>query len=156
MKKILVLGKNGQLGRALQNLEDSNDWKFLGRDELNLLETQTILGKLEREDFDVLINCAAYTAVDDAEDEPELAFKINAEALAPISESCRLKNAVLIHISTDYVFGEVPPLPITEGMATNPTSVYGNTKLKGEADHSIHSRCPFHPSYFLVIWFVWT
>lgn len=140
MKKILVIGKNGQLAKALQNLEDSNEWKFLGSDDLNLLETQTILGKLEREDFDVLVNAAAYTAVDKAEDEPELAFKINAEALAPIAESCRLKNAVLIHISTDYVFGKVDPLPINEHSATNPKSVYGNTKLKGEETiQSIHN-----------------
>lgn len=140
MKKILVLGKNGQLGNALQNLEDSNQWKFLGSDDLNLSETRTILEKLNREDFDVLINAAAYTAVDRAEDEPELAFKINAEALAPIAESCRIKNAVLFHISTDYVFGKVDPLPINEQMSTNPTSVYGSTKLKGEETiQSIHS-----------------
>ncbi len=140
MKKILVIGRTGQLAQALQNIEDSNEWKFLGSDDLNLLETQTILGKLEREDFDVLVNAAAYTAVDRAEDEPEIAFKINAEALAPIAESCRMRNAVLIHISTDYVFGKVDPLPINEDTLTNPTSVYGSTKLKGEETiQSIHN-----------------
>lgn len=139
MKKILVIGKNGQLGNALQDLKDSNEWKFLGSDDLNLLETQTIFGKLEREDFDILINAAAYTAVDRAEDESELAFRINAEALAPIAESCRLKNADLFHISTDYVFGKVEPRPINEATLTNPESVYGSTKLKGEKTiQSIH------------------
>lgn len=132
MERVLVLGKNGQLGKALQQIPVIGTWKFLDRDEINLYETEKILGKLEREDFDVLINCAAYTAVDKAEDEPEIAQRINAAALAPIAEACRQKNALLIHISTDYVFGEVPPLPISEETETNPESEYGRTKLAGE------------------------
>src|SRR5690554_5956199 len=132
MEKILVLGKDGQLGRALQSISKQGSWKFIDKDTLNLYETETILGKLEREDFDILINCAAYTAVDKAEDEPEIARRINGAALAPIAEVCRIKNALLIHISTDYVFGDVLPVPLREDMATDPQSVYGKTKLSGE------------------------
>lgn len=132
MEKILVLGKDGQLGKALQSIPKQGNWKFIDKETLNLFETETILGKLEREDFDVLINCAAYTAVDKAEDEPEIAQRINGAALAPIAEACRVKNALLIHISTDYVFGEVAPIPIKEDINTDPQSVYGQTKLSGE------------------------
>ena len=132
MEKILVLGKDGQLGRALQSIPKQGTWKFIDKGALNLYDTDTILGKLNREDFDVLINCAAYTAVDKAEDEPETARRINGAALAPIAEACRVKNALLIHISTDYVFGDVLPIPLSEDMATNPESVYGKTKLSGE------------------------
>lgn len=140
MKKVLVLGKNGQLGRALQRRVNAPGWKFLDRENLNLAETQTILGKLDREEFDILINAAAYTAVDMAEEEPELAFKINAEAMAPIAESCREKQVLLIHISTDYVFGNVDPTPIAENHQTNPVGVYGSTKLRGEETiRSIHN-----------------
>lgn len=140
MKNILVLGKNGQLGRALQKIAPSRGWKFIDRNALDLAETSTIIGKLAREDFNVLINAAAYTAVDRAEDESELAFKINAEALAPIAESCRNKQALLIHPSTDYVFGTVDPIPIKEEHPTHPQGVYGSTKLQGEETiRSIHN-----------------
>ncbi len=132
MEKVLVLGRDGQLGKALQRISVAGSWKFIGRNEINLSETEKILGKLEREDFDVLVNCAAYTAVDQAEDEPQIAQRINAAALAPIAEACRQKNAILIHVSTDYVFGNVSPVPITEEAETNPTSEYGKTKLAGE------------------------
>src|SRR5690554_6549011 len=132
MKKILVLGKDGQLGTAMQEINGSASWKFIGKETINLYETETILGKLDREDFDVLINAAAYTAVDLAEDEPDIAHRINGASLAPIAESCRQKNATLIHISTDYVFGEVQPIPISEDHVTQPFGEYGKSKLAGE------------------------
>lgn len=142
MNKILVIGKNGQLARALAGLGDNNKWLHLGSDELDLSKTESILGKLQKYDFDYLINCAAYTAVDDAEDNPELAFKINAEALGPISLACCEKDAVLIHISTDYVFGETRPVPLTENLNKEPIGVYGKTKLQGE--ETIQSICNKH------------
>ncbi len=132
MKKVLVIGKSGQLAMALQELSDAAEWKFLDRRLLDLSKTETILGKLKAEEFDVLINCAAYTAVDQAEDEPEIAHKINAEALLPIAEACRQKDAWLVHISTDYVFGSGHARPFRERDATAPTGVYGISKLKGE------------------------
>jgi len=142
MNKILVIGKNGQLARALASLNDNNDWFFIGSDMIDLSKTESILGKLQKYDFDYLINCAAYTAVDDAEDNPELAFKINAEALGPISLACCEKDAVLIHVSTDYVFGETKPIPLTEDLNKEPIGVYGKTKLQGE--ETIQSICNKH------------
>lgn len=145
MKKVLVLGENGQLASALRRIAPERNWSFIGRDKLNLAETGTILGKLDREDFDILINTAAYTAVDRAEDEQEMAFKINAEALAPMAEACRARKAVLVHLSTDYVFGNVPPTPIAEDTRTEPTGVYGTTKLRGE--ETIRS---LHPEHYII------
>lgn len=130
MKKILVLGKNGQLGLALQK---SGVSEYLGRDELDLSQTEEIFERLMERDFDILINAAAYTAVDDAEDNRELAEKINGISLKFISKACNEKRATLIHISTDYVFGDAMPIPITEDHPTLPESVYGTTKLVGES-----------------------
>lgn len=132
MKKVLVIGKNGQLASALQRLRPGISWEFLCKEDLDLYETATILGKLNRKNFDVLINTAAYTAVDKAEDEPDIAHRVNAAALAPIAEVCRQKNALLIHISTDYVFGKSEPIPIIETHLTDPKTEYGKSKLAGE------------------------
>lgn len=142
MNKILVLGKNGQLARALHELDDQNQWTFLSSDELDLSRTESILGKLGNHKFDYLVNCAAYTAVDDAEENAELAFKINAEALGPISLACCEQDAKLIHISTDYVFGTGNAIPLTEDQSKGPVGVYGKTKLQGE--ETIQSICKKH------------
>lgn len=142
MKNILVLGKNGQLARSLSELNDSNHWTFLGSDELDLSKTESILGKLGHHQFDCLINCAAYTAVDDAEENAEQAFKINAEALGPISMACCEQDAALVHISTDYVFGTDNSTPLKEDQAKEPIGVYGKTKLQGE--ETIQSICKKH------------
>jgi len=142
MKKFLVLGKTGQLAKALSDLDVSNNWTFLGTDDLDLSKTEAILGKLSNYQFDCLINTAAYTAVDDAEENAELAFKINAEALGPISMACCEQNATLIHISTDYVFGEGHITPIKEDQNKGPIGVYGKTKLQGE--ETVQSICKKH------------
>ena len=142
MRKILVLGKTGQLAKALQGLESSDDWTFLSRDELDLSKPESVLGKLGKYEFDILINAAAYTAVDEAEDNPELSFKINSEALGPISLACCEKDAKLIHISTDYVFGIKGSVPLEESFETNPIGVYGKTKLQGE--ETVQSICKKH------------
>ncbi len=142
MNKILVLGKNGQLARALRNLESENEWTFLSREDLDLSKTESILGKLNNHEFDCLINCAAYTAVDDAEENAELSFKINAEALGPISMACCEQDATLFHISTDYVFGLNNATPIKEDQKKDPIGVYGKTKLQGE--ETVQSICKRH------------
>jgi dTDP-4-dehydrorhamnose reductase len=142
MNKILVLGKNGQLASALRELDDDNEWTFLGSDELDLSKTESILGKLGNHKFNFLINCAAYTAVDDAEENAEMAFKINAEALGPISMACCEQDAALVHISTDYVFGPGNSTPLQEDQAKEPIGVYGKTKLQGE--ETIQSICKKH------------
>jgi len=143
MKKILVIGRTGQLANAMAEIITEEDqWTFLGRDELDLFKTESILGKLKNFEFDYLINCAAYTAVDEAEDNPELAFKINSEALGPISMACSEQDAILIHISTDYVFGSGHPTPLKEDEKKSPEGVYGKTKLQGE--ETIQSICKNH------------
>ncbi|MFN2429661.1 MAG: dTDP-4-dehydrorhamnose reductase [Cryomorphaceae bacterium] len=130
MKKILVLGKDGQLGRSLQA---KGITQCLGRDELDLSKTETIFDRLMDLDFDILVNAAAYTAVDKAEVERKLAEKINGESLEFISKACNEKGALLIQISTDYVFGDTLPRPICETHTTIPESVYGASKLYGES-----------------------
>lgn len=143
MNKILVIGKSGQLAHALSEIgKDNNQWTFVGSDELDLSKTESILGKLKNFEFDYLVNCAAYTAVDDAEDNSELAFKINAEALGPISLACCEQDAVLIHISTDYVFGSGHTTPLKPDENKTPEGVYGKTKLQGE--ETIQSICKKH------------
>jgi len=143
MNKILVLGKNGQLASALAELDnDGNQWTFVGCDDIDLSKKDSILGKLKNYEFDYLVNCAAYTAVDDAEENAELAFKINAEALGPISLACCEQDAVLIHISTDYVFGSENATPFKEDENKSPAGVYGKTKLQGE--ETIQSICKKH------------
>lgn len=142
MNKILVLGKNGQLARALSDLDNQNEWSFLGREDMDLSKTESILGKLNNYQFDYLVNCAAYTAVDDAEENTELAFKINTEALGPISMACCEQDATLIHISTDYVFGPNNSRPIKENEKKDPIGVYGKTKLQGE--ETVQSICKKH------------
>jgi len=143
MNKILVIGKNGQLASALAELDHGgNQWTFVGSDDIDLSKTESILGKLKTHEFDCLVNCAAYTAVDDAEENAELAFKINAEALGPISLACCEQDATLIHISTDYVFGEASAIPFKEEDNKAPVGVYGKTKLQGE--ETIQSICKKH------------
>ncbi len=132
MTRILVTGAKGQLGQALTRLVSSFEWTFLDRAEFDLELTENIKIKLEKFDFDILINAAAYTAVDDAEDNADSAFKINALALEPIAEVCKAKSALLIHISTDYVFGNVSPSPIREDDEPGPSGVYGKSKWEGE------------------------
>lgn len=132
MKKVLVLGKNGQLGKALVANSETNKWIFFDRSLADLTNLEGLHATLQSEDFDILINAAAYTAVDHAESEEEKAMLVNAKALTTISKICKEKDALLIHISTDYVFGDVTPSPISENQETLPTSIYGKTKLQGE------------------------
>lgn len=132
MKKVLVLGKNGQLGKALLANSETENWIFFDRNLADLTNLEGLQSTVQAQDFDILINAAAYTAVDHAESEEAKAMLVNAEALKIISNICKEKDALLIHISTDYVFGNVQPTPISENQETLPTSVYGKTKLQGE------------------------
>ena len=132
---ILVSGKNGQLGKELQKLAISNQnfqFVFFDRDELNIADEQSLKNTFEKFSPSYFINCAAYTAVDKAETERELAYKINAEAVGNIARQCTQFNTKLIHISTDYVFDGKANQPYKEDDATNPVNYYGYTKLSGE------------------------
>lgn len=132
--KILVVGKSGQVGSDLVNLlsEKSVDFTAIDRNELDLSQVESIREVLSKYEFDYLINCAAYTQVDLAETEVELATKINALAVGELASVCKEKKAKLIHISTDYVFSGDGKTPYQESDETDPQSVYGMSKLQGE------------------------
>jgi len=141
--RILVTGKNGQLGRSIQkivgtdtkidNNQSSNDFIFVGREELDLSSEGNISHYFNNNDkFDVIINCAAYTAVDRAEEEQELANQVNHLAVKQLAEIAKEQKARLIHISTDYVFDGESGKAYLETDETSPINVYGKTKLAGE------------------------
>lgn len=136
MDKILVTGKNGQLGRAIQsiiiNSSESSNFVFVGRDELDLSDQNMITNYFKDKSFDTIINCAAYTEVDKAEEEQSLANQINHLAVSQLAQITKKLRANLIHVSTDYVFDGENNEPYTESSKTNPINVYGKTKLAGE------------------------
>ena len=131
--KVIVTGKGGQLASEFEALKgfDSN-WTFLSEKDLDITRRDSLLSYFNLATCDLIINCAAYTAVDKAEDEAELAFKVNAEGTKNLVEACELMGAKLIHYSTDYVFDGRSKDPYTELETPNPNSVYGASKLKGE------------------------
>jgi dTDP-4-dehydrorhamnose reductase len=141
--RILVTGKDGQLGRSIHkvisanseidNDYGSNEFIFVGRRELDLSNDSNINHYFNNNNkFDIIINCAAYTTVDKAEEESELANKINHLAVKKIAEIANKQEFKLIHISTDYVFDGESNKLYTETDITNPINVYGKTKLAGE------------------------
>lgn len=135
IKRLLITGKDGQLGRSLQALSSGYpqfECHFVGREELDLASEQSINRFFEENRFDAIINCAAYTAVDSAESNSELADQINHVAVRHLAEIAVRDNALFIHISTDYVFDGSNFRPYAEGDTTNPQNVYGATKLRGE------------------------
>jgi len=136
MSRILVIGKNGQLGRSIQkhviNNYKKENFIFVGRHELDLCNQSMISNYFQNNLFDVIINCAAYTHVDKAEKEYKLADQINNRAVSQLAEITKNQKAKLIHISTDYVFDGLSDKPYREIDKTNPISVYGKTKLAGE------------------------
>ncbi|WP_295119200.1 dTDP-4-dehydrorhamnose reductase [uncultured Chitinophaga sp.] len=136
MKKILVTGANGQLGRSLQALASQYPtWEFLfaNRETLDISNQEAVNQYFAAHQPDACINCAAYTAVDKAESDEEAAFEQNFIAVLHLSEASLQHNTQLIHISTDYVFDGAGNRPYTEDNDTNPQTIYGSSKLKGEA-----------------------
>ena len=134
--KILVTGKNGQLGKSIHtivtNNEQTDEFVFVGREGLDLSSTDSITDYFNHNNFDIIINCAAHTAVDKAEEEVVLANQINHLAVAQLAQIAKTQQAKLIHVSTDYVFDGESDKPYTETDETNPINVYGKTKLAGE------------------------
>jgi dTDP-4-dehydrorhamnose reductase len=134
-KTILVTGANGQLGkefRALAIQYPQYNFLFAGKEELPLNDNEAVKKYFTNHQINFCINCAAYTAVDKAETEKEKAFAINADAVGNLAFVCKTFNVQLIHISTDYVFDGTAQQPYTETDTTNPASIYGQSKLKGE------------------------
>ena len=134
-KSILVTGSNGQLGSSIKALVSeypNAQFTSVNREDLDLSSSETIQAFFSSNQYDVIINCAAYTAVDKAESEPELANQINHLAVKQLAEIAKQQDITLIHISTDYVFDGQSYKPYIESDTVNPQSVYGETKLKGE------------------------
>nr|WP_315164797.1 dTDP-4-dehydrorhamnose reductase [uncultured Flavobacterium sp.] len=134
-EKILVTGSKGQLGSELAVLSKNYtqfEWFFTDRDELDLSDLVALETKLTTINPQFIINCAAHTAVDRAESEPELADVLNHQAVAVIAKWSHANGCKLIHVSTDYVFDGTAATALTETASTNPINVYGLTKLAGE------------------------
>jgi dTDP-4-dehydrorhamnose reductase len=134
-KTILVTGANGQLGKEFRVLAiqyPHYNFLFADKEELPVNDNEAVKKYFTNHQINFCVNCAAYTAVDKAETEKEKAFEINAGAVADLAFVCKTFNVQLIHISTDYVFDGTAQQPYTENDATNPVSIYGQSKLKGE------------------------
>lgn len=136
---ILVTGANGQLGNEMQLVTGGSDNNYIFTDvagdciHLDITDADAVKEMVGRHDIECIINCAAYTNVDKAEDDVELCERLNAEAPGILAEAMSKVGGLLIHISTDYVFGKEPyNTPCGENQQGTPTGVYGRSKLQGE------------------------
>ena len=131
--KILVTGADGQVGTEMVRLAD-DEFQVAGltRGDLDITDRDAIARRLDEYEPDFLVNCAAYTAVDRAEDEPDLAHRVNADAVGWLGEACDTRGVGMIHFSTDYVFDGTKDGAYVEDDAPNPLNVYGASKLEGE------------------------
>lgn len=135
MKNILVTGANGQLGVCFKKIAENYfdfSFEFKSSAEADITDKPKLQQLFSEVNYDWVINCAAYTNVEQAESEEEKAFKINAEAAKNLAEVCEENQAILVHFSTDYVFDGKAEKPYQETDKTNPINVYGTSKLKGE------------------------
>ena len=134
MTNILVTGSKGQLGSELQELSDKYSYVFFftDRESLEISDEKSLEAFVQKNNIETIINCAAYTAVDKAEDDALNADKINHLAVKYLAQIAKEKSIKLIHISTDYVFDGTNYKPYNEDDVTNPQGIYGKTKLDGE------------------------
>ena len=138
--RVLVTGKNGQLGQSIKKIVDEKkitnlsnyNFTFIGREELNFEYIDSIRSYFDVNEFNIIINCAAYTKVDKAEENQKQANLINHTAVKELAKIAKTKNIKLIHISTDFVFNGLNKKPYTENDVTSPLNIYGETKLAGE------------------------
>ncbi len=149
---ILVTGANGQLGNEMRNVtrDSAHHYIFTDVAELDITDATAVEKMVADNDVKVIVNCAAYTNVDKAEDDRELAELLNAKAVENLAVAIRRNDGLLVHVSTDYVFGGTRNnTPCREEEAANPTGVYGETKLHGE-EAVIRSGC-----HYLIIRTAW-
>ena len=135
MKNILITGANGQLGSEIRVASAQfPQFRFFFTDvtELDICNREAVHAYMAENHMDGIVNCAAYTAVDKAEDDAETCYRINRDAVKNLAEAAREFELDIIHVSTDYVFDGKSYLPYTEDMPVNPSSVYGKSKLEGE------------------------
>ncbi len=133
--RIIVTGANGQVGKEIRSLVSSFpafDFLFLSREDLPIHHFGLVRNYFETVQPFACINCAAYTAVDKAETEKDLAMLVNGESVGVLAAACKMYKTKFIHISTDYIFNGTATQPYPETAATDPVNYYGNTKLKGE------------------------
>lgn len=138
---ILVTGANGQLGNEMQVLARENlqhTYFFTDVQELDICDEQAVYAYVSGHKIDIIVNCAAYTAVDKAEDNVELCDKLNNIAPGYLARAAQANGAAMIQVSTDYVFDGTAHIPYTEEEPTCPASVYGSTKLAGEQNVMDH------------------
>lgn len=132
---ILVTGANGQLGQAMRQVSTGSTDRYIFTDvaELDITDAITVKRTVRENNIKVIVNCAAYTDVDRAEDDVCMAELLNATAVRYLAEALKANDGILIHVSTDYVFGSTQQnTPYQEDHPVNPTGVYGLTKLHGE------------------------
>ena len=135
MKNILITGANGQLGNEMRVLSaeyPEYSYFFTDVEELNICNEQAVMDFVKANGIHTIVNCAAYTAVDNAEDHVEFCTRLNADAVGYLAKSADANGAEFIQISTDYVFDGTAHVPYQETDPTCPESVYGSTKLEGE------------------------
>jgi len=134
MSKVVIFGASGQLGNCIKSITgaDSETFYFPGEAEANILDVEALDKIFAAQKPAYAINCAAYTAVDKAEDDSELSEKVNVTGVKNLADQCAKYGTVLIHVSTDFVFKGDVARPLTESDPTHPISVYGQTKLDGE------------------------
>ena len=142
---ILVTGCNGQLGNEFQKIASfdiEHNWLFTDVDTLDICDENSVNNYFKENKVEICINCAAYTAVDKAEDDEITAREINAFAVKKLANVCKSNNSLFIHISTDYVFDGTSIRPYLEDDPVSPNSVYGKTKAEGE-QNIISSGCSY-------------
>lgn len=136
MGNIIVVGGNGQLGQCLQEVVAASNatyqYVFLAQSDLNICNTEQVKAVFTQYQPEFCVNCAAYTAVDLAEEDQVIAYEINEHAVKYLAQTCAAHRTTLIHISTDFVFDGNHGIPLKETSATNPINIYGLSKLKGE------------------------
>ena len=135
---ILVTGANGQLGHEMQSVAEKSGDKFVftdvagGYERLDITDVEAVRRMVAEREIEVIVNCAAYTNVDKAETDVELADMLNNKAAGNLAQAMKEVDGTLIHVSTDYVFQGDRNVPCREEWPTNPLGVYGKTKLAGE------------------------
>ncbi|RKR14778.1 dTDP-4-dehydrorhamnose reductase [Maribacter vaceletii] len=135
MKRILVTGANGQLGKSIQEISRNYpniNFDFKSSKELDITNLIDLKILFHTNTYDYCINCAAYTNVKQAEKTPEIAYKVNTEGVKNLAESCQKNHTILVHLSTDYVFDGEKEEPYTVNDVPNPINAYGKSKWEGE------------------------
>ncbi len=153
MANILVTGANGQVGSEIRELAPEykgDTFFFTDRETLDITNKESVESYVETNGIDVIINCAAYTAVDQAESDLEVASDVNHIAVEILAATAKQKSVKLIHISTDYVFDGTAHRPYVESDSVNPKSVYGTTKCDGEK-----GMCLINPANSVIIRTSW-